>query len=205
MPRLTLCLKASAKSRATGHFSRSVFVLSTFFRRLLLSAAAPVIAFFPHLLVLVREPLEFVVGQVLDVNHLVLRLVDRFNDLIELEVNRARIPVLRILDQEYDQKCDDSRAGIDNELPGIGIVEVRTCNEPKRDCSEGGEERPFGSHPVSRLCRKNMKTFFSAIFIARHTQLLRKAGYPRKWRNPRSNPSTCLPKPEFRGKAHLSN
>jgi hypothetical protein len=52
------------------------------------------------------------------------RLVDRLYDLIELEVNRARIPVLCILDQEHDQKCDDSRAGIDNELPGVGVVEV---------------------------------------------------------------------------------
>jgi hypothetical protein len=96
------------------------------------------------------------------------------NDLIELEVNRARIPVLRILDQEHDDKCDDRRAGIDNELPGIGVVEVRARNEPQRDHSEGGEERPLGSHPVSGLCRKNMKTFFSAISISRHTQLLRR-------------------------------
>jgi hypothetical protein len=137
---------------------------------------------------------------VLDVDHLVVRLVNRLNDLVEFEVNRARIPVLRILDQEHDQKCDDSRAGIDYELPGIGVVEVRTCNEPERDGSEGGEERPLGSHPASGLSRKNMKTFFSAISIARHAQLLRKAGYLRKWRNPRSNPATCFPQPELREK-----
>jgi hypothetical protein len=146
--------------------------LSILLRRSLLPAAAPVVAFFSHLLVPVRESLEFVVGQVLDVDHLVLRLVDRFNDLIEFEVNRARIPVLRILDQEHDQKCDDSRAGIDNELPGIGVLEVRARNEPQRDRSEGGEERPLGSHPVSGLCRKNMKPSFPTICIARHNSTI---------------------------------
>jgi hypothetical protein len=140
-------------------FSQSVCVLSTLLRSFLLQAAAPVIAFFPHLLVLVREPLEFVVGQVLDVNHLIVRLVNRLNDLVEFEVNRARIQVLRILDQEHDQKYNHIRAGIDNELPGIGVVEIRSCNEPEPDGSEGGEERPLGSHPVSGLSRKTRKPF----------------------------------------------
>ena len=81
----------------TGSFIRSA--CSNF----LLPAFAPAIALLPHLLVLVRKLLEFVIGQVLDVNHLVLRLIDRLDDLIELEMDRAGIAILRVLSRLESQ------------------------------------------------------------------------------------------------------
>jgi hypothetical protein len=78
-------------------------------------------------------------------------------------VNRAGIPVLRILDQEDDEKCDDSRRGIDNELPGIGVVEVRARHEPQHDDSESGEERPFRPNSIGPTRGENVKALFIAI------------------------------------------
>lgn len=108
-----------------------------------LFAPGPAVAFLAHLLVLVGEFLQFVVREMLDVDHLVLRLIDRLDDFVELEVDGARVAILRVLDQEHHKESDDRRAGVDDELPGIRVVEVRPRDKPQRDDQQRGEERPF--------------------------------------------------------------
>jgi hypothetical protein len=109
---------------------------------LLFAPAATAVAFLAHLLVLVRKLLQFIVREMLDVDHLVLRLVDRLDDLVELEVNGAGVAVPRVLDREHQQETDDS-AGIDDELPGVRVVEVRPRNKPQRDDQQGARNAHF--------------------------------------------------------------
>src|SRR5437868_6481184 len=100
---------------------------------LMLAPPAAAVAFLAQLLVLVREFLQFIVREVFDVDHLVLRLIDRLDDFIELQVDGAGIAVLRVLDQEHHEERDDSRAGVDDELPGIRVMEIRPGDKPQRD------------------------------------------------------------------------
>ena len=65
----------------------------------------------------------------LDVDHLVLRLVDGLDDFVQLQMNGAGVAILRVLDQEHHEEGDDGRAGIDDELPGIRVVEVRARDQ----------------------------------------------------------------------------
>jgi hypothetical protein len=147
----------------------------------LLPQPAPVVAFLAHLLILVRNALEFVIRKVLYIDHLVLRLVDRFDDFIQLEVDRAGVAVLRILDQENDQEGHHGRAGIDDELPGIRVVEVGSRQEPQDDGKEGGEEGPFCAHPVCRPRGKDVKALFTAISIRRHVVTITNSVPARKY------------------------
>ena len=56
-----------------------------------------VIAFLSDLLVSVRQLLQLRIRQMLNVDHFIVRLIDRFDDLIQLEMNGATIAILRVL------------------------------------------------------------------------------------------------------------
>ena len=90
-------------------------------------------------------------------------------------MNGARITVLRILDEEDHQKSDDGCARIDNELPRIGVVEVRAGYEPHDNDEESGEECPFASDPVRRLHGEDMKALLAAVPVSRHEPTIEKA------------------------------
>src|SRR5690349_1083299 len=47
------------------------------------------------------------------------------DELIQLHLDRLRIAVLRVLDEEHHEKGDDRRSRIDDELPCIAEVKKR--------------------------------------------------------------------------------
>jgi hypothetical protein len=96
----------------------------------LLAPLAPAVAFLSHLLVLVGKFLQFLIREMFDVNHLILCLINGLDDFIEFQVNGAGVPVLRVLNQKHYEKSDDGRSRIDNELPRVGVVEVRPGYKP---------------------------------------------------------------------------
>ena len=55
---------------------------------------------------------------------IVLRPALAADQLIELEMDRLGVAVLRVLDQEDHQERDDRRAGVDHELPRIGELKI---------------------------------------------------------------------------------
>jgi hypothetical protein len=57
--------------------------------------------------------------QFLEIEHLVLGVANRADDLVELDLHRFRVAVLRGLNQEHHQERDDGRAGVDDQLPGV--------------------------------------------------------------------------------------
>ena len=70
-----------------------------------------------------------------------MRPFNRTDQLIELYLHRFRVPILRILNEKDHEKCDNRRAGIDDELPCIAESEKRPHNGPEKDnghCNDEG-------------------------------------------------------------------
>ena len=131
-------------------------------------APATVVAFLTHLLIFFGELLQLVIREMFDIDHFIVRLIDGLDDFIEFEVNGAGVAVLRVLNQKHHQESDDRGAGIDNKLPRIGVVEVWPGHNPQCDYEQGGEERPFRSHPIGCLRGEDVKTFFSVGPVCAH-------------------------------------
>src|SRR5215467_5718029 len=87
------------------------------------SAATPLI---PYLLELVGESLKFLVRERLDIDHAIARRSDGTDDFIQLEMDGSGIAILRILNQKYDQERNNRGRGIHDQLPGVGVMEIRT-------------------------------------------------------------------------------
>jgi hypothetical protein len=80
-------------------------------------------------LALASDILEFVVREMFDSDERIARRA-RPDQLIELHLNGRAVAILRILDQEDHQERDDRRAGVDDQLPGVGIIENRAGDSP---------------------------------------------------------------------------
>src|SRR4029450_12985789 len=93
-------------------------------------------------LVVLVERARLALGEILHVDQAVAGAGQRGHDLVELEVNRLGILVLRSLNQEDHEERDDRRPGVDDELPGIGEVEPRSAGRPHENHRPCDAERP---------------------------------------------------------------
>jgi hypothetical protein len=55
------------------------------------------------------------------------------DELIELELQRHGILVLRLLDDKDHEKSNDGGTSVDDQLPGVGIIEHRPAQSPYND------------------------------------------------------------------------
>jgi hypothetical protein len=78
--------------------------------------------------------------QLLEIDHFVPCSAYRPNQLVELDLNRPRVPVLGVLNQEDHEERHDRRGGVDHQLPGIGEPEQRADGEPHHDQEHGHAE-----------------------------------------------------------------
>src|SRR5882724_217832 len=88
------------------------------------------------------ELAQLFLGRVLEVREDVSRRFLRADQLVELELDRLAVPVLRRLDEEDHQEGDDGGARVDHQLPAVGEAEHRSADRPaehdrQRD-QEGG-------------------------------------------------------------------
>lgn len=95
------------------------------------------------------QHVEFLLAQRFDINQPVAGPVHGGDQLVELQVNRQRVLVLRPLNQKDHQEGDDGRAGVDHELPRVGEPEDRSGDGPRDDdrrCrgETGGAAGPCG-------------------------------------------------------------
>jgi len=69
------------------------------------------------------------------------------DQLVQLGLDGAAVPVLGVLDQEHHQEDDNRGAGVDDQLPGVGEAEERARNRLGRRHQEakGGGHRSAGS------------------------------------------------------------
>src|SRR5437867_1053418 len=74
------------------------------------------------------------------------------DQLVELQLKRLRVAVLGALDDEDHQKRHDGRAGVDDELPGVGPAEERPGGGPQGDGQqrqrEGGRSADLTLRPT---------------------------------------------------------
>ncbi len=90
--------------------------------------------------------LELEVAQAFYIDHLVASRIDGADELIELEIDGAGVAVLGVLDEEDHQEGDDGGAGVDDELPGVGVVEDGAGERPGDDDQAGRDKGPLGAH-----------------------------------------------------------
>jgi len=83
----------------------------------------PLYALGSDFFVALMDQIQFVIAEILDVHHLVAGRANGMNQFIKLEIDGLGVAVLGVLNQKYHQESDDRRAGVDDELPGIGILE----------------------------------------------------------------------------------
>jgi len=89
---------------------------------------------------IVVQLLELLIGEVLDCSELIFRPLHCQHEFRQFELNRKRVAVLRVLDQEYHQKRHDGRASIYHQLPGVAVAEYRAGRYPDSHDSEGEQE-----------------------------------------------------------------
>ena len=93
------------------------------------------------------QRLEIGLGQIFDVDEPIARAPERRHELVQLEMNRARLLVLRALDEEHHEERDDRRARVDDELPRVRVVEDRAGHEPQENHAARGGEGPRAPRP----------------------------------------------------------
>src|SRR5262245_23708132 len=83
--------------------------------------------------IMIAELVKAVLGQTLKVEESVLRPPIGTDELVDLDLKRFGVAVLRVLDEEHHQEGDDSRRRVDGELPHIGIAEKWPGQGPGND------------------------------------------------------------------------
>ena len=97
-------------------------------------------------------------AQVFDIHERVSRSVHCRDEFIELEMDCQRILVLGALDEEDHEESDNGRAGVDDELPGVGKMEKRSGDEPDQDDKKSQDERQRTAGAGLKRCDLAVKT-----------------------------------------------
>lgn len=116
---------------------RDIFVCSS--RNADLACAAR-FASFADSFILFFQRVKLFIGKLLDIDEIIIGGMVRAYQLIELQMQRLGVTVLRVLDQKDDQKRNDGCAGINNELPGVRKMKERAADRPGNQYDDGGKE-----------------------------------------------------------------
>jgi len=84
--------------------------------------------------------------------------------LVELEVQRRRITILRVLDDEDHQKRDDRSASIYEELPRIGPTKKWTGHSPDEDGKNSEQKRGRATELLLDSSREASEERWSRLF-----------------------------------------
>src|ERR1700680_3786962 len=64
------------------------------------------------------------------------------------------------------QESDDRCSGVDEKLPGVGVVEVGSRQSPHDDGEEGNQKGPIGTNRMrGLLCRRRNGSFMSQLLV----------------------------------------
>ena len=85
---------------------------------------------------------QILIGKVFKVDQFVSRAFECADDLVQLQLKRLGIAVLRVLNKEHHQERDDGGASVDDELPGIGEMKGRPSQSPDNDDENSGGKNP---------------------------------------------------------------
>ena len=110
--------------------------------------ALTLIAFCLDLLVLRLKFIEFQIAQILNIDHLIARLINGANELVELQIDRPGVAILCVLYQKNPEEGDDGCAGINDELLCVGVVKDWTQCSPNNDDQARSGKCPLRSQPA---------------------------------------------------------
>nr|GFD59842.1 hypothetical protein [Tanacetum cinerariifolium] len=68
--------------------------------------------------------------QIVKAQHGVLRILGDTQQFIDLDVQLISVAVLGVLDQEHHEEGDDGGRRVDDQLPGVVVVEQRPGRRP---------------------------------------------------------------------------
>src|SRR3954451_20176406 len=122
--------------RRRGRLGRLVFIA--------VSRLAPPFEMTPRHLgprfALLMQRVQLFVREVFERGKPILRPLHRENELGELDLYGEDIAVLRVLNREHHQKRHNGRAGIDDQLPRIAVIEIGPHRAPDQDDEHGEQE-----------------------------------------------------------------
>src|SRR6185369_10721726 len=116
-----------------------------FLDRMSLSKFGVVLGHDNKLLIMLVKQLDLVFGEVLDIDQPIAGSFHRGDDLVELEMYRERVLVLRSLNQKHHQKGDNGGAGVYHQLPGVRKMKQRSGDSPDNEHGQSDHERAGGS------------------------------------------------------------
>ncbi len=88
--------------------------------------------------------LDFGLGEMLDSDEIILSAA-RPDQFVKFGLYGRSIPILYVLNQEYHEEGDDRSAGVDNELPRLGVLKPRPQGGPQDNGGDAEGESPRSS------------------------------------------------------------
>ena len=76
------------------------------------------------------DPVQFLLGAILQVDEAILSRSDSADNFIQLDLQRQAVAVLAVLNNEDHEKCANGCSGIDHHLPAWGKSEIGTAYGP---------------------------------------------------------------------------
>ena len=73
---------------------------------------------------------------------MVARSFERTDKLVQLQVHRFGVTILRVLNQKHHQEGHDGGGGVNDELPRIGKMKRRTSHDPNKNDQYGPAKCP---------------------------------------------------------------
>ena len=67
--------------------------------------------------------------------------LDGADELVQLDLDRRAVAILRVLDDEDHEERHDRRGGVDDELPRVAEPEHGPADHPEEDDENGSGER----------------------------------------------------------------
>lgn len=102
-------------------------------------------------------------GQMFDADEFVSGIGDGADEFVKLCLDRGPVAILSVLDQEDHEKGHDRRARVDDELPGVGIMEDRPGQYPADDRGRRQYERQGLPGPAGDAMREGSENFVHVL------------------------------------------
>ncbi len=91
-----------------------------------------------------------------------MRALGCADELIEFHLDCFGISILGVLNQKHHQECDNRRASVDDQLPGVTESENGAGEYPHCDNSNRKDERSWSTAEVRRrLCKAGIPRSFT--------------------------------------------
>ena len=147
----------------------------SFFDRMALGKLDVIPGHLDKLLIMRVQRFDFFLRKIFDIDQTIAGAFERCNDLVQLQVNRMRILVLRTLNKKDHQERYDRRTGVYYKLPRVRKMKQWPRYSPDNDHRQGKDERHRRSGRLCCLQRETLEELAEIIALVSHHSLRRRA------------------------------